>query len=147
MTVIDTPTLTPFEGIPTVAVGIEIRNAAGGLNEALAVDPAEWHQGDEVTVVLRCNVDKIRFDNAKDTDGNRRVHILSAFDAAVIDSDIVDEQLDEQRRRIEEAKGLQRLDFDGTELAAAHEAGDHASGLVDGCPECDTERDAASQGD
>lgn len=137
--------LTPFEGRDTEAVGIEIRNAAGGLNEALSVDPAEWHRDEEVTVVLRCNVDKIRFDPVKDSDGNRRVHILTANAATVVDGDIVKEQLEEQQRRIEEAKGVERLPFDeglAADLSAAHEAGAHRE-LAPGCPECDAEAEAA----
>lgn len=129
--------LTKFEGRKVDAVGIEIRNAAGGLQDAMKVDPEEWHLEDEITVVIRCRVTKIRHDPLKDTDGLRRVHILTAEEATVIEDDLVADALDEQKRRIEEVLGVQRLPI---ELIAAHEEGGHAEESVDGCPLCDEER-------
>lgn len=127
-------TLGKFEGRKVDAVGIEIRNSAGGLNEALKVDPAEWHLEDEVVVVLRCKVTKIRHDPLKDTDGLRRVHILDAEDATVIEDDgMITTALDEQKKRIELASGVQRLPI---ELVAAHEAGEHKQDLIEECPKC-----------
>lgn len=137
--------LAAFEGKETLSAGVEIRNAAGGLNEALNVDAAEWHQGDEVTVTLRCTVDKVRFDPIKDTGGNRRVHILTATSAAVIEDDLVAEILDEQAERIQRAKeaaeGVSRLPTE-EELVRQHELGEHAEGLVEGCPSCDEKAEA-----
>lgn len=105
--------LSKFEGREVLGVGLEIKNAAGGLNEALAVDPAEWRHGQQVDVVLRCEVVKVRHDEVKDTDGLRRVHVLSATEATVIDADEVEEALERQRIRLEEAAGVHRLDLEG----------------------------------
>lgn len=135
-------TLASFEGREVLGVGIEIRNAAGGLNEALNVDPAEWHKDDEITVVLRCKVEKIRHDGIKDTEAWKRVHIVTATAATVIDSDIVDEQLAEQAKRIEEAKGIQQFPENAGELEAEHFRGEHANDRVDGCPSCEAEIEA-----
>lgn len=146
----DRTNLTPFEDSEVLAVGIEVRNAAGGLNEAMSIDPVELHKGDEITVVLRCVVDKIRFDGIKDTNGLRRVHILHANDAAIVDDDVVSEALDRQSDRIrkakEEASGMIRLPY-AEDLQEAHAAGDHAGGLVEGCPDCDAEVAAAANDD
>lgn len=133
--------LSPFEGRDVGSAGIEIRNAAGGLNQAMKVDPEEWHHGEEITVVMRCKVEKIRHDPIKDTDSLKRVHVLDASEATVIDDSLVAAALDAQAQRIEKAAGVTRLAVDD-ELAAAHDRGDHADGLVDDCPRCDEEKAA-----
>lgn len=68
--------LGEFEGKTVLSVGIEIPGAAGGLRDALAIDPIVKHKDDEALVLLRCKVEKLRHDPVKDTDGWRRVHIL-----------------------------------------------------------------------
>ncbi len=69
----------------------------------------ELHVGDEVTVAMRCVVEKIRFDPIKDTESLRRVQILKAGEATFLESDAVASALDEQLQRIEAARGVQRL--------------------------------------
>lgn len=101
--------LSPLEGKEVLSAGMEIRNAAGGLNEALKIEPVEWHHGDRVTVVLDCEMSKLRFDPVKDSDGLRRIHILTADEATIIDRSLVEEALEAQRIKIEEAAGVQRL--------------------------------------
>lgn len=132
--------LSSFEGREVSSAGLEIRNAAGGLNAAMKVDPEEWHHEDEVTVVMRCKVAKIRHDPIKDTDALRRVHVLDASEATVIDDSIVAEALEEQAKRIEIANGIHQLPI---KLQAAHDAGEHTE-LVEGCPSCDREAEAAA---
>lgn len=105
--------LTPFDGRDVLSAGVEIRNAAGGLNEAMNVDPAEYHKDEEIVVAIRCTVRDIDFRPIKDTDGWRRVHVLHATEATIIDDEIVDDALDAQAKRIEEAAGIQRLNLDG----------------------------------
>lgn len=129
--------LSKFEGRDVLSAGLEIRNAAGGLNEALKIDPEEWHHGDEVTVVLRCEVSKIRHDEVKDTEGLKRVHVLTATEAAVIDDSLVSEALDEQARRIEEAHGIHQLPI---KLQTEHDNGEHEEQPAEGCPSCDPDK-------
>lgn len=144
-----TPTTAPvveiklgkFEGQPVNAVGLEIRNSAGGLNESMKTDPVELHIGDEVTVTMRCKVTKIRHDPLKDADGLRRVHILDASDATIIDDELVATAIDAQKKRIEERNGVKRLPI---ELIAEHEAGDHTE-LTPECPMCDQEKTLAAE--
>lgn len=128
--------LTPFDGKEVLSAGIAIRNAGDGLSEALSVEPQEFHHGEKVYVVLECEVDKVRFDPVKDSDGLRRIHVFKAGTATIVDESIVSTQLDNQRRKIEEAAGVRRLEFD-TELRSQHEAGEHEEGPVDGCPACE----------
>lgn len=153
----DQTTLDDFEGQKVLAAGIEIPGAAGGLREALGVDPVQLHKGDEVFVLLRCTTDKVRFDPVKDTAGLRRVHILAVEEGMLVDGELVEEHLAASRARIAEAKlareaaekgGVLQYPTD-EELLAAHEAGEHAAGLVEGCVECQKEIDAeaAEKGD
>lgn len=131
--------LGKFEGRKVDAVGLEIRNAAGGLNDAMKIDPVEMHIDEEVTVVMRCTVTKVRHDPLRDTDGLRRVHILTAGEATIVDDELVAGLLDAQKIRIEKALGTQRLPI---ELVEAHLNGDHADGLVEDCPNCAEEQAA-----
>lgn len=141
----DASTLGSFEGTPVVGTGIEIPSAAGGLRDALKIDPQVLHKGQRVMVLLDCEVGKIRHDPVKDSDEWNRVHILATNGATIVDGDVFDEALAAQADRIARAKdaesGQQRTD-DAMELAAAHDKGEHADGLVEGCPQCDAEVDA-----
>lgn len=100
--------LGTFEGKPVVATGIEIPNAAGGLNKALALDPAHFEQGEELTVALRVIVEKVRHDPAdKDVpDGEQvRVHIAPTHAAAILEGDALDrsaEQIDAVQQKVDE---------------------------------------------
>jgi hypothetical protein len=142
--------LGEHEGDKVLSVGIEIPGAAGGLREALKIDPVVKHRGDEVLVLIRAKVGKLRYDPVKDTNGVRRVHVLDVDSAALVEGEVFEHALDEMAERIklavEAAQGIKRLDFGGDEekaaKAAEHEDGQHASGLVAGCPLCDEEQDA-----
>lgn len=163
--------LTPFEGDEVIAAGIEIPGAAGGLREAMQVEPIEIHKGDEVYVVLRCSLSKVRHDPIKDTKAWRRVHILETVEAAIVDPAVVKDYLATQTARIKAAKdaleGKQRLvghDGDDSQVnpAAApppadgwsddelavmerqHSAGAHDE-LRDGCPQCEAEKQALAE--
>lgn len=152
--------LTPFEGKDVLSAAIEIPNAAGGLREAMRIDPQEFHHGDKRYVVLELDCKKVRFDPVANTNGLDRVHVFSAVAATFVDEDLVREQLDEQARRIEaarvaeeQAKGIHRIPFekDGEEapeaevLTTQHNAGVHADGLRDGCPLCQAEVEAEAK--
>ena len=159
-------TLNPFEGLPVRQVGVEIPAASGGLRESMKIDPQEFHQGDVVFVVLECPVNKVRFEPIDKDDprgDQRRVHVFGVEAATIVDAELVEQALAQHKDRVAalqhaEAKakeaeaGITRLYDDkpdgsparpmGDELQAAHDAGDHAGGLVEGCPDCDAEADA-----
>lgn len=166
MTLTDDKTLSDFEGSHVAAAKIEIADAAGGLREALAVDPVELHMGDEVHIVLHCRVKKVRFDPVDAKTAKRssddalvRVHVFETIEAAFIDADQVAEHVrenvDRVKREVERLAGIQRLDDsleqpDDAEMAAeqlrAHDAGLHHGVSVEGCSAC-AERDADRAGD
>lgn len=117
---VDKSHLQPFENKPVVKAAIEIPGAAGGLQEAMKFDPVELHQGEEVHVVLRCTVAKVRFepiDKEEPSGAQSRVQILRAEEATLVDGDVVEEHLTIQRLRIQKAKddaaGIQGLPFHG----------------------------------
>jgi hypothetical protein len=143
--------LTPFEDIDVIRSAIEMPNAAGGFREALEVDNVELHHGSEGYIVLHYRVRKVRFDEVvKDEpeEGLERVHVFNVDAATFIDEEIVKATFDEQRERIDAAKAAaaaeEQRQREAEQLDAAHADGAHADGLVDGCPSCDGERDAAA---
>lgn len=163
-----TDKLTDFEASPVIAAKIEIPDAAGGLREAMAVDPVELHHGDEGLVVLRYRVKKVRFDEAspklaKDLGEEEgalvRVHVFETLEAMFMDDANLEKQVRENAVRVklavEEAAGkmalLNELDQpDDAELAAelvkAHKNGLHPHHAVVGCASCDErEADRASE--
>lgn len=137
--------LGEFEGSEILRVGIEIPGAAGGLRDALDIEPVVMHKDQEILVLIRGTVGKVRFDPVKDTQGVARVHVLNVSDATIVDGDVFESALDDQREKIERAReaaqGVQRLPMD-EELTVQHGEGAHAQGLVDGCPVCQSESDA-----
>lgn len=162
--------LSAFEGSDVVAAKIEIPGAGGGLHDALAVEPVELFMHDEVHIVLRCRVKKIRFDPVDKATAKRagenslaRVHVFETIDAAFIDADIVahhlNENVDRVKREVERLAGVQRLDdampddeqgeLDAENEAAmiqAHKTGLHPNTVVSGCPSC-AEREADREAD
>jgi hypothetical protein len=150
--------LTPFDGTPVLAAGMEIPGAAGGLREALRIAPEEFHKGEERYVVLKVVMKKVRHDPLPKTEAWERVHIFECTGATFVDGDLVREKLDEQAARIEaarieaeKAKGIERLPYDGFEddvtavLTRQHASGAHADGLREGCPTCQEELDALAE--
>lgn len=153
----DSSHLSDFEGLAVRQAGVELPKAAGGLQEAMKIEPREIHQGDEGTIALSYTCQKVRFEpidkDAPDGD-QRRVHVLQVTGAAFVDSEIVTKEITDQSDRIqrakEEAKGITRIPFGENQedaLAAAHDNGDHAEGLVAGCPYCQEEADLEAEGD
>lgn len=138
--------LGTFEGRDVLNSSIAIRKAGDGLSQALKLDPVVLHQGQKVYVVLECVVGPIAFKPIDDTDCVARVQDLIAGVATIMDDVVVSEAIDRQRERLDRAadlaKGQGRLPTD-EEHHAAHTNGEHASGLVDGCVDCEGEKEAA----
>lgn len=153
--------LTPFEGRPVISVGLESPGAAGGLRDALTVDPVEFSHDQLVAVILIGPVAKIRFEEVKDTDGLRRVHVMQVDEAAIIDPAAVEGLLADQREKVQAAiieaerqQGIHRLptgdgdgDEDDPEVVAGriHNSGGHTDGLRDDCPLCRLEAEVAAE--
>jgi hypothetical protein len=104
--------LTAFEGEDVLGTTIKITNAGDGLSKAMSIDNEELHRKQIVHVILECEVTKVTFQELKDADGAMRVHVLKAGRATMIDGKLVEEALDEQDKKLEEAAGIQRLPLD-----------------------------------
>lgn len=147
--------LGEFEGLPVLAVGIEIPSAAGGLRDPLRVDPLVLHGGDRAYATFELDTRKIRFDPVEVDDnliGWTRVHVLGVESATFVDEELVRDQLDEMKRRVEERKAEEEaakrresgiVNLDDAIHEKDHAAGRHGDGLVKGCPSCDSEVAAA----
>lgn len=101
--------LSSFEGLAVVGCSIELPSAAGGLREALRVDPVEFHHGDEFHVTFKCKVRKVRFDpvdkDEPDSD-QHRVHVADVVQATLVDEELVRDALSSQADRIAQAKEI-----------------------------------------
>ena len=146
--------LGEFEGLPVLAVGIELPGAAGGLRDPLRVDPLILHGGDTAFATFELITNKVRFDPVKVDDvliGWTRVHVMGVENATFVDEELVRDQLDEMARRVAERKEAEevakRRESGNVNLDDALHEKDHAAGrhteLVQGCPECDLEQTAA----
>lgn len=105
-----------FEGHKVIGSRVAVTRAGDGLSEAMAIDPGELALGSTVHVVLECVVAKVRFEPTKpDSADLTRVHVLRAGLATLVDERTVHKALREQRRKLDEAKGLERLFEDDDE--------------------------------
>lgn len=145
-----TDTLPAFEGHAVRRAGIEIPNAAGGLREAMKIDPQVIRQGERRFVVLEVVCQKVRHEpiDAEQPGGDQsRVHVLSAQAATFVDEDLVRDHLDAQKARIalaaDDDSGQQRIGHE-QDLMVEHTAGRHKR-LRKGCPACEQERDLVKQ--
>lgn len=126
--------LGKHEGQSVSSVSFEVRGIAGGLDEGLKIEPVLFHIGDEFTLVLRGRVKGVRFDEIKDSDDVKRVHVATAVEGMIIDDDLVSEAFEKMQARIEEASGIIQLPL---RLQAEHDRGEHEDDPADGCPSCD----------
>lgn len=149
--------LGEFEGRDVLQIAVEVTNAGDGLSKSMAVLPLTLDLGDEGYIVLKYEVAKIRFEEVKDTDALKRVQVLRASAATLVDDEvipIVEKLIDEQAARVQAAedaiKGQTTVDSQ-IETARANAHGDHvlgmhADGLVEGCPDCEEEEALAAEG-
>jgi len=108
--------LPAFENQLVVGAGIEIPGAAGGLRDAMEIEPRVLHQGDRIYVLLECEVAKTRHDpiDKKTFDGPlRRVSVLHTRAGTIMDPEVAKPAVDAQKDRIQKAKeealGVQRI--------------------------------------
>lgn len=103
--------LKKFEGHEVIGTKVAITGAGDGLSQALAVEPLELMLGQTVYVVIECEVTAVTHDPVKDTKSVTRKHKLHAGAATLVDKELVAAVLDDQRQRIDAARGVERLDF------------------------------------
>lgn len=113
-----TAKLSKFDGREVIATTIKITKAGDGLSQALAIDPVEMHHGERRYVVLEANVGKVEFVPSKDDpDCLIRVHTLVAGTTTMVDEELVKAVIELQRTKLNEAKGIRALPFDGDDGA------------------------------
>lgn len=99
-----------FEGHKVTTSRVAVTNAGDGLSEAMAIDPGELALGSTVYVVLECSVAKVRYEPAQRESADlTRVHVLRAGLATLVDERAVRKALREQRRKLDEARGIAEL--------------------------------------
>lgn len=113
----DHSTLTPFDDREVATASIAVTNAGDGLSTALSIDPVEFHIGDIVDVLLRCEVSKVGHVEIKDTQLLNRVHTLKAGVGTIVDREFADAAITAQAQKNEEAKGILSLDLNGHDPA------------------------------
>ena len=84
--------LSSFEGRDVLQSSIKVTNAGDGLSDAMLVDPAEYHLGDSVYVVLECVVARVDYQALTGVDALRRVHTLRAGTATVVSPELVSDE-------------------------------------------------------
>lgn len=105
--------LADYEGQPVAETAIRITKAGDGLSEGLSVEPAEYHIGDEVCIVLRTTCSKVIYEEVPKGDGElRRVHTLATTKGYVVDVDDVADVLERRHKSIDAAKGTPQLELD-----------------------------------
>lgn len=148
----DTTKLPPYGGLPVVRTAIKVTNAGDGLSQGLAIDPEVLPLGSRVYVVLECVVDSHEHDRVLDKGNDTGLlilnQVLKAGTGTLIEGEVVRDAIAQQADRIQRAKdeaaGRARLPLP-EELQAQHDDGQHADGLVPGCPACDP--DSTATGD
>lgn len=107
--------LGTFDGRDVITSSVAIRNAGDGLSAAMSIEHTELHHGQIVHVVLECEVKDVQFPVIKDTDSLNRKHVLRAGMATIVDKALVEDVMKAQRKKLDEAKGVQSLPLDGTD--------------------------------
>lgn len=142
------PTLPDFEGMPVRQAGAEVPGLAGGLRDAMKIDPEAYHQGTKVFIITEAVAQKTRFDpiDSEDPGGDqRRVHVFKAAASMILAADDADDlrsMMETHREKVRQAKedeaGITRLfDKSADQLALEHANGDHNDDPAEGCPVCD----------
>lgn len=108
---------TDFEGLDVIGARLEIRNIAGGLRDAMDVEPVELHIGDEFVFSGRAVVRGIRVEpREKDdlTGPQFRVAISDATQIVIVDESLVQSEFAKQAEKLaerEQIKGQQKAEF------------------------------------
>jgi hypothetical protein len=107
--------LGTFDGHDVITSTVAITNAGDGLSQAMSIEHTELHHGDKVYVVLECEVTNVAFPVIKDTESLSRKHTLRAGVATIVDKRLVDSVIGEQKRKINEAKGVVSLPLEDSD--------------------------------
>ena len=70
--------ISDYEGHAVTGASVSIRNTGDGLSKAMGVDPVKLELGSTVFVVLECEVEKHRYEEAGFADDLILVNMLKA---------------------------------------------------------------------
>lgn len=101
--------LTPYEDRDVLQTTIRLTNAGDGLSQGLAIEPAEYHVGDVISLVIEASISRVAYEPIPDTDVLRRVHTAKTIIGTVVQPDTVVKLLDKAKRDVERARGVERL--------------------------------------
>lgn len=137
----DRSVLGEYRGRDIIRTSLTIRNTGDGLSEAMGIDPQVLEIGDEVYVLLKCEVVDHAHPMIKDTDCLELKQVLRAGTATIVDADFAEDKIDQQAARIQRAKDAAsgQGSINTELLERQHNDGAHADGLVEGCPRCEEE--------
>lgn len=97
--------LPTFDGRDVIASTIAVRKAGDGLSEALSIEPAPFHIGETVFVVLECEVTAVNhLPIPKAESVLARKHVLTTETATIVDGALVAEVLGQQKAKLETAR-------------------------------------------
>lgn len=104
-------TTEQFEGRDVVGTNLILTGTGAGLEQAIAVRNVAMHIGDDVHLLIKARVQKVRHDPAdKDrVDELLRINILKAETIAIVDAEFASDQIEAQVLAQEKAKGIVRL--------------------------------------
>lgn len=149
------PTGPSHNGRLIVGQLIEFRKMGGEFSGKLTVANPEilngLKVGDRITaaVDLVCIDEHFPAEDRKEPDDGGVFHkfVFDPEDVVVIDRSKVAKDFQAQADAVQAAKDAEAgQESISSQLTAQHEAGDHASGLVDDCPECEREAALAAAG-
>lgn len=104
--------LGKHDGKEIIGCGVAVRNAGDGLSQALEVEPVIIKDGTRVFILMEGKVEGVDYKPVKNNEFKTiRVHIVKAGTATLVDKEFAQELLDKQAAKIEEFRGVTRLDF------------------------------------
>lgn len=109
--------LAPFEGRAVKRASIKFRNTGTDLSNPLSVAPVALHHGDEGYALVRWTLVDVQHPAIKEkgdlTGELERAHLLRIDVVTLVDDSFGAEKIAEQKRKVEEMKGVLSLDLDG----------------------------------
>ncbi len=100
--------LGKYKGRDVVRTTIAIHNAGDGLSDSMAIEPEVLDQGSKVYVVLECTVGPHNYvpitDKGVDIGVDELKQVLKAGTATLIDATVVRGMIEEQARKVREAR-------------------------------------------
>lgn len=103
--------------VDVVQASMKITGAGDGLSAAVNISPADYVHGETLYVLLECEVVNVDFPEVKkDTGVYARRHTLRTVLGTILDPEVANTYVAEQRRRNLEAAGIHELPMEEDDL-------------------------------